>query len=77
MFLAYEMTASSVYTTIVAISQVAPYLLFGLIGGVVGDWVDKKKLLICIDLIRIPVILLLVFTHQLDFSLTAQLHYVP
>lgn len=63
MFLAHEITASSVYTTI---SQVAPYLIFGLIGGVIADWVDKKKLLICIDLIRIPVILLLVFTHQLE-----------
>lgn len=40
MFLAHEITASSVYTTI---SQVAPYLIFGLIGGVIADWVDKKS----------------------------------
>lgn len=66
LFLAYEMTESSIYTTGVAISQVFPYLLFGLIGGVIADWVDKKRLLIIIDLIRIPVTLSLVLFHQLE-----------
>lgn len=66
LFLAYDMTESSIHTTGVAISQVVPYLLFGLIGGVVADWVDKKRILIIIDLIRVPLILSLVLLHQLE-----------
>jgi DHA3 family macrolide efflux protein-like MFS transporter len=66
MFMAYELTESGLYTTVVVISQVAPYLLFGLIGGVIADWVNKKSLLIWIDLIRVPIILSLVIVHQLE-----------
>lgn len=66
LFIAYEMTGSSIYTTGVAISQVFPYLLFGLIGGVIADWVDRQRLLIVIELIRIPLILSLVIFHQLE-----------
>ena len=66
LFLAYEMTESSIHTTGVAISQVVPYLLFGLIGGVIADWVDKKRILIIIDLIRVPLTLSLVLLHQLE-----------
>ncbi|WP_259392009.1 MFS transporter [Paenibacillus thiaminolyticus] len=46
LFLAYEMTESSIYTTGVAFSQVLPYLFFGLIGGVIADWVNKKRILL-------------------------------
>ena len=60
------MTESSIHTTGVAISQVVPYLLFGLIGGVIADWVDKKRILIRIDLIRVPLILSLVLFQQLE-----------
>jgi DHA3 family macrolide efflux protein-like MFS transporter len=66
LFLTYDLTQSSVYTTGIVISQVVPYLLFGLIGGVVADWVDKKSLLIWIDLIRAPIILLLVLFYNFD-----------
>src|SRR5690625_2757270 len=67
LFLAYEMTESSIHTTGVAISQVVPYLLFGLVGGVIADWVDKKRILIIIDLIRVPLTLSLVLFHQLEW----------
>lgn len=66
LFLAYEMTESTLHTTGVAISQVLPYLLFGLVGGVIADSVDKKKLLIKIDLISVPLILSLVALHQFE-----------
>ncbi|MGO5010532.1 MFS transporter [Niallia sp. Sow4_A1] len=66
LFLTYQMTESSIHTTGVAISQVVPYLLFGLIGGVIADWVDKKRILIIIDLIRVPLILSLVLFQQLE-----------
>ncbi|MBN6204976.1 MFS transporter [Ralstonia pickettii] len=66
LFLAYEMTESSIFTTGIAISQVLPYLLFGLVGGVIADWVDKRKLLVIIDLIRVPLTLSLVLLYQLE-----------
>ncbi|MEK4306583.1 MULTISPECIES: MFS transporter [Oceanobacillus] len=49
----------------IAIAQVAPYLLFGLIGGVIADWISKMKWLIRIDLFRSPLLIGLVL---LDFS---------
>ncbi len=64
LFISYELTQSASLTTVVAISQAIPYLLFGLIGGAVADRINKKKLLIWLDLVRVPVILSLVFLHQ-------------
>ncbi|MDQ0351498.1 MFS family permease [Alkalibacillus filiformis] len=66
LFLAYELTESNLHTTGIAIAQVLPYLFFGLIGGVVSDWIRKKRLLIIFDLIRAPLILSLVFFFYLD-----------
>lgn len=66
LFLAYELTESSLYTTGVVISQAVPYLLFGLIGGVIADWVNKKSLLIWIELIRVPIVLSLVLFYQFE-----------
>ncbi|RKL66558.1 hypothetical protein CR203_14815 [Salipaludibacillus neizhouensis] len=66
LFLAYELTGSSLYTTGVVISQAAPYLLFGLIGGVIADWTDKKTLLIWIELIRVPIVLSLVLFYRFE-----------
>ena len=56
LFLAYELTHSVVLTTIIAISQAVPYLLFGLIGGAIADRVNKKRLLLWIDVIRVSLI---------------------
>lgn len=66
LFLAYDLTESNVHTTGVAISQVIPYLLFGLIGGVIGDWVNKKKLMVIIDLMRVPSMLSLVLLYHFE-----------
>ncbi|MFC4559011.1 MFS transporter [Virgibacillus kekensis] len=64
LFLAYDLTGSSVLTTGMAIAETAPYLLFGLIGGVIADWLPRKRLLIILDLIRIPLILSVFLLHQ-------------
>lgn len=66
LFIAYDLTQSASLTTMIAISQAAPYLLFGLIGGAVADRVQKKRLLLRIDLIRVPIILSLVALYQFD-----------
>lgn len=64
LFLAYDLTGSSLHTTGIAISQALPYLVFGLIGGAIADGGNKKRLLIVIDLIRIPIIFSLVLFYQ-------------
>ncbi|MFD1415990.1 MFS transporter [Oceanobacillus jeddahense] len=70
LFLAYDLTASNAHTTGIAIAQVVPYLLFGLFGGVIADWITKIKWLIRIDLFRSPLLMglvLLDFTNQLAY----------
>ncbi|MGM1050194.1 MAG: MFS transporter [Bacillota bacterium] len=66
LFLSYELTQSSILTTVIAITQATPYLLFGLAGGVIADSVNKKRLLLWIDIIRVPIILSLVFIYQMN-----------
>ena len=59
LFLGYELTKSAGLTTVIAVSQAVPYLLFGLIGGGVADRVNKKSLLLILDFVRVPIILAL------------------
>lgn len=66
LFLSYELTQSSILTTVMAITQATPYLLFGIAGGVIADSVNKKRLLLLIDIIRVPIILSLVFIYQMN-----------
>lgn len=65
-FLALDLTGSALYTTGVVIAETVPYLLFGLVGGVIADWVQKKRLLIWIDLLRAPIVFSVFFLHQAD-----------
>ncbi|GGF14414.1 MFS transporter [Halobacillus andaensis] len=73
LFLAYDLTESSMLTTGMAVAEALPYLLFGLIGGVIADWLPKKKWLISLDLVRIPLILSVVVLYQLDMLTYAYL----
>ncbi len=57
LFLAHDMTGSGIHTTGMAIAETLPYLFFGLVGGVIADWLPRKKLLICLEAIRFPLIL--------------------
>ncbi|WP_238532151.1 MFS transporter [Planococcus antarcticus] len=66
LFISYDLTQSASLTTVIAISQAVPYLLFGLIGGAVADRINKKRLLVWIDVIRVPIILSLVVLYQLE-----------
>nr|WP_241964515.1 MFS transporter [Paraliobacillus zengyii] len=71
LFLAYDLTGSKILTTGMAIAETLPYLLFGLIGGVVADWLPKKKLLIVLDVIRVPLtfsIVCLFYLELLSYS---------
>ncbi|MFY0546281.1 MFS transporter [Brevibacillus sp. H7] len=71
LFLAHDMTGSAWHTTGVVIAETAPYLLFGLVGGVVADWLPRQKLLMIIDLVRAPLVLSVFLLHE-----AGQLSYV-
>lgn len=66
LFLSYDLTGSNLQTTGMVIIETIPYLLFGLIGGVIADWVQKKKLLVLIDLLRAPLVVSIVVLSYLD-----------
>ncbi|WP_273851538.1 MFS transporter [Guptibacillus spartinae] len=66
LFLAYDLTGSNLHTTGMAMAETLPYLLFGLIGGVMADWLPKKKLLVYLDLARIPLIFSIVCLYYMD-----------
>lgn len=65
LFLAQDLTHSGMHTTGIVIAQTVPYLLFGLLGGVVADWANKRKLLFWIDLIRAPIVLSVFAVQQM------------
>ncbi|GAF65175.1 putative MFS transporter [Bacillus sp. TS-2] len=73
LFMAYELTGSNLYTTGVAISQVLPYLLFGLVGGVIADWIPKLRWMIIFDLLRFPLLLILVCLYQFELLVYSHL----
>ncbi|MCA0988714.1 MFS transporter [Guptibacillus algicola] len=66
LFLAYDLTGSKALTTGMAIAETVPYLIFGLVGGVIADWVQKKRMLILLDLLRIPLVGSVVLLYYLD-----------
>jgi DHA3 family macrolide efflux protein-like MFS transporter len=66
LFLAYDLTGSKIYTTGMAIAETLPYLLFGLVGGVLADWLPRKKLLITLDILRIPLVFSIVCLSYFD-----------
>ncbi|QXE01801.1 MFS transporter [Terribacillus sp. DMT04] len=63
LFLAYRLTESSVQTTFIAIAETVPYLLFGLIGGAAADVMNRKKMMIMMDLSRFGIISITVFLY--------------
>jgi len=48
----YQITRSSEQTTGVAIAETLPYILFGLIGGAVSDFLSRRKLMLTLDFSR-------------------------
>lgn len=63
LFLAYRMTGSSLHTTIVAIAETAPYLLFGLFGGALADHINKRNIMVIIDSIRLIILTIIIFLY--------------
>ncbi|WP_156754469.1 MFS transporter [Actinokineospora pegani] len=47
--LVYQLTGSAGWTSVVAVAEALPYLLFGLVAGAVADRVDRRRLMVALD----------------------------
>ncbi|MBP2475373.1 MFS family permease [Crossiella equi] len=54
--LVYRLTGSAAWTAAVAAAEALPYLLFGLLAGALADRVDRRRLMIAVDLVNALVI---------------------
>ena len=48
--LAYELTGSGVFVGVIIFAQLAPLLLLSMVGGVLADTIDRKKLLVTLTI---------------------------
>lgn len=48
--LVYRLSGSAVLTSVTTLLEALPYLLFGLVAGVVGDSLDRKRVMVAADL---------------------------
>ena len=56
--LAMQLTSDPLLVAGVAVAQGAPWLLFSLVAGAVVDRVDRRRLMVAVDLLRAAVLLL-------------------
>ncbi len=49
--LVYQLTGSAGWTSAVAMAEALPYLVFGLLAGAVADRVDRRRLMVAMDLV--------------------------
>lgn len=69
-WLVWELTQSAFYLGLIGFCQFAPRFIFGPLGGVIADRVDRRKLLIVIQILaalQAGVFAVLVFTGLIDF----------
>jgi MFS family permease len=64
--LVYELTGSAVNLALTTAAQFIPHLLFGLVIGAYVDRLDRKKLMITVDLLRVVVISTIPLMAALD-----------
>ncbi|BBH52411.1 MFS transporter [Fluviispira sanaruensis] len=75
-WLVYKMSPSSFVTGLVILCFSAPYLLFGMIGGVYADRLNKKNLMIFCDIIRALLIVTVPLAFYYEFLNLTQLAIV-
>ncbi|MCD8508458.1 MAG: MFS transporter [Bacillus sp. (in: Bacteria)] len=64
--LLYEITGSGMAIGFVLAIRMLPFLILAPIGGMLADKFSKKRILITIDLLRIPAVLSLLFVQGAD-----------
>lgn len=64
--LVYRLTSSAGWTSAVAMAEALPYLLFGLVAGALADRVDRKRLMVAMDLATAGALLTVPLAWWLD-----------
>jgi MFS family permease len=59
LLIGYEVTGSKFLTTLIVVAEVSPYLLFGLVGGALSSVVDRRRLMVTVDAVRLAIQVLL------------------
>lgn len=62
--LAYDLTGSSTFVSIIVFAQLGPFLFFSMVGGLIADSFDRRKLLISIQVTQATISLLLAILTQ-------------
>lgn len=64
--LVYRLTGSASMTALVAALEAAPYLVFGLVAGALGDRWDRRTVMVTADLLAAVVLVTVPVAHWLD-----------
>lgn len=59
LILLVDQTRSGIWTSLFVITSIIPALLFGLLGGVIADWLPQRFLMVVLNLARLAAILML------------------
>lgn len=77
LFLVFEYTNSTKITSFIAAIETAPFIIFGLVGGVVADWFSKRSFLLNLLLFRIPcIIIFIIFIYFKIYPLMSIIFFV-
>lgn len=66
LWLTYRLTGSPTMMALVGAAEYLPYLLFGLLGGLLADRFDRRRLMIVVDLIRMLAVSLVPLLYYLN-----------
>ncbi len=66
LWLTYRLAGSATAMALVGAAEYAPYLIFGLVGGVFADRFDRRRLMIVADVIRLLAVSLVPLLYYLD-----------
>lgn len=74
--LVLRQTDSAIATSLLSVMQVGPYLLFGLLAGVVADRVDRRKLMVTADMVNAALLVSIPLAEAADVLSTGQVYAV-
>ena len=66
-WLIFEMTDSKIQTALVTTSAYLPALIFGLFSGIIVDRYSRKGIMICSDIIRFLLVMIIPLAMIFDF----------
>lgn len=66
LWMAYRLSGSPTITALVGAAEYLPYLVFGLVGGVLADRLDRRRLMIIADAVRMVAVALVPVLYLTD-----------